>query len=134
MQTLKPTMVENLFFSLFNLEPERPMYYMSIYRVAKNIFINCDMQEKLDELDALIWMEIERPYKTTYFALVQAYYNPRFLMSRKAFCKIGDAIEHKKLTRYEIMLKLEKIKDWILDECSQMARNVRFTAIQQVRM
>jgi hypothetical protein len=134
MQTIKPTFTENLFFSLYNLEPERPMYYLNLYRIAKNIFISCNLEDKLEELNMLIKTEIERPLRTTFQSVNHAYYNPRFLMSKKAYCKIGDAMEYRMVTRYEIMMRLERIKDWIFDQCSLLSQSVRFSAIQQVRM
>jgi hypothetical protein len=134
MEILKPTFVENLFFSLYSLEHERPMYYLNLYRIAKNIFINLGLDEKLTELDKLIKKEIEIPMRTTFQSVIHAYYNPRFLMSKKAYCKVGDSMEYRKFTRYEIMTRLERIKDWIFDFCSQLSPNVRFSTLMQVRM
>lgn len=129
---VKPTFVENLFHTFFNLQPDRPFYYLHVYRTARSIFLNLGQDEKAEELEELIRENIERPFNTNFINLINAYYNFRFLMKKNAYCKVGDRIEYQKVTRYDIYLKLEVIKNWCYDELSVMANDVRFTAIMQI--
>ena len=130
--TAKPTFVENLFHTFFNLQPDRPMYYLHVYRLTRSIFLNLGQDEKAEELDMLIRERIEKPYNANFIHLINAYYNPRFMFKRNAFCKVGDRIDYLKVTRYDIYIKLEGIKNWCYDELSTLANDVRFTAIMQI--
>jgi hypothetical protein len=128
------TYVENLFFSLLNLDPDRPLYYLNVYRTGRNIFIHLGLKNDMKKLEILIKNEIEKPLKADFLSVIQAYYNQRFLFSKKAFCKIGDNIDPVRVTRYDLFRRLEKIKDFIMDRCSELAQHVRFRAVQQVQV
>lgn len=131
---IKTTFIESLFSTLFNLQAGRPNYYLNIVDAARNIFMNLGLEEKNKMLDIMIRQKLELPLRSNFLAIVNAYDNPKFMFSKKAFCKIGDSIEYRKITRYEIFLALEEIKRWIYSECSVLANDVRFTAIQQIQM
>lgn len=69
---------------------------------------------------------------TSYTAIVNAYDNPRFMFKRRAYTKIGDSIDYKEVTRYEIENRLEVVKDWIYDEITQVSPYIRFTRQSQM--
>lgn len=132
-QLVKVTPTENIFYSLNNADPSRPMYHNLIYQYGRQIFIQLGLEDKYNELNLLVRKEIELPMKADYQTILDAYYDNKFLFSKKAFCKIGDPIEPIIVSRYEIGRRLQKITQWILDTCSELSNDVRFYAIQNVQ-
>jgi hypothetical protein len=132
MSLIKPSFVENLYTTFFALEPDRPMYYMYVVRVGRSIFLSLGFHDKAQELDGMIREKIEIPLKSDFGSIIQAYYNPRFMFSKKAFTKIGDSVDYKYVTRYEIGQMLEELKDWVYDEITEMSSLIRFTRSSQV--
>jgi hypothetical protein len=127
MSLIKPSFVESLFHTFFSLDPDRPQYFNLVIRLGKSIFIQLGFKKKCDELDKMIKDKIEIPFNAPLFAVLQAYYNPRFIFSRLAYCKVGDGIDVVEVTRYEMTVILEEIKDWVYDEVTNLAQDVRFT-------
>jgi len=127
MSLIRPSFVENLYNTFFALEPDRPMYYMYVIRLGRSIFLSLNFQDKVIELDNMIKYKIEIPLKSDFGSIIQAYYNPRFMFSRKAFTKVGDTIDYKYVTRYEIGRMLEELKDWVYDEVTELSALIRFT-------
>jgi hypothetical protein len=132
-QLVKVTPVENLFFSINNADPSRPQYHNLVYQYGRQIFIMLQLEDKYNELNILVRKEIEMPMKADYQTILDAYYDNKFLFSKKAFCKIGDPIEPIYVSRYEIGRRLQKITQWILDNCSELSNNVRFYSVQNVQ-
>jgi len=129
---IRPSPVESLYTTLFNLEPDRPRYYINIVRIARSIFISLGFENKVYEMEMVIKKNIETPLMTSYTAIVNAYDNPRFMFKRRAYTKIGDSIDYKEVTRYEIENRLEVVKDWIYDEITQVSPYIRFTRQSQM--
>lgn len=132
MSIIRPSFVENLFNSFFSLEADRPMYYRLVFRLGKSIFQSMGKSELINELDNRINIVIEKPLHTDLPSVLNAYYNPRFMFSRSAYAKIGDSINYKEVTRYEIEQRLEYIKDWVYDEVTELSQHVRFTNQQPI--
>lgn len=132
MSLVRPSFVENLYTTFFALEPDRPMYYMYVVRLGRSIFLSLNFQEKAILLDKMIQDKIEIPLQSDFGSVIQAYYNPRFMFSKKAFTKVGDSIDYRYVTRYEISKMLEELKDWVYDEVTEMAEYIRFTRTTQV--
>jgi len=132
MTLIRPSLIENLYNTLFQLEPDRPMYYLFVVRIARSIFMGLEFSEKIMQLDNKIKTIIEEPLNSQFISIIHAYYNPRFMFSKRAYTKIGDSIDYKEVTRYEIMMRLEKVKDWVMDEIIQLSPYIRFTKQQQV--
>lgn len=129
---IKTTYVELQFKTLYSLEPDRPLYYGQVIRTVKDILLYLEQKDLLIEMDRRI-KKIEHKYRTSLKNLEQAYYNQRFYMNKRAWCKIGDSIDYRKVTRYEMFLALEEIKDWIYDSISILAQNVRLSAITDIK-
>ena len=119
--------MENLYSTLINLESDRLLYYANVVRVGKNLFIALDFKELVDELDKMIYFTIEKPLQAPFSAIVEAYYNPRFVQSKRAFTRIGSVIDYREVSRMEIGQRLEYIKDFIYDKATQMSSLIRFT-------
>lgn len=132
MSIIRPSFVENLFNSFFSLEADRPMYYRLVYRLGKSIFQAMGKNELIQQLDMKINTVVEKPLHTDLPSVLNAYYNPRFMFSRSAYAKIGDSINYKEVTRYEIEQRLEYIKDWVYDEVTELSQHVRFTNQQPI--
>jgi len=132
MSLIRPTMQENLYQTLYQLEPERMMYYMFVVRIGRSLFMACGYQELVDELDLMIKEIIEKPLNAPFVAIIDAFYNPRFIYSKRAYTKIGDSIDYKQVTRWEIRMRLEYIKDWIYDKATQLSPYIRFTRPSQM--
>ena len=132
MSLIRPSPVEGLYITLFNLEPDRPRYYINIVRVARSIFLSLGFENKVYEMDMVIKRNIETPLMTNYSNIVNAYDNPRIMFRKNAYTKIGDSLDYKEVTRYEIEERLEIVKDWIYDEITQVSVYIRFT--RQSRM
>lgn len=132
MSLIRPTPVENLYTTLFQLESDRPKYYISVVRLARSIFLSLGFNDKVDELNIVIQQQIEIPLKAEYVSIVNAFDNPRFFYSRRAYTKIGDSLDYKEVTRYEIEKRLEVVKDWIFDEITQLSQYIRFTKQSQM--
>lgn len=127
MSLIKPSFVENLFYAFYKLEPDRPYYFNLVFRLGRSIFLQLGFENKAVELQKLIETRLEKPLSAPLFAILQAYYNPRFIYSKLAYCKIGDGIDSKEITRYDITMALESIKDWVYDEITSLSSFVRFT-------
>jgi hypothetical protein len=139
MTLIRPSFVENLYTTLFSLEPDRPMYYMFVTRLARSIFIslgfdgsNEQMEDKVTIMGNLIKEIVEVPLEATFTQIIHAYYNPRFMYSKKAFTYIGEGVDQREVSRYEIMMRLEYIKDWVYDEIIALSPYIRFTKPQQM--
>ncbi len=130
MTLLKPSFIETLFHSFFSLEPDRLNYFNSVFRVGRSIFIQMGFKDKADELQKMIYNELEKPLNAELFAILQAYYNIRFINSKLAYCKVGEGIDVQEITRYDLTVKLEKIKNWLYDEITTLTHQVRFTSNQ----
>lgn len=127
MPLIKPSFVESIFYTFFNLDPDRPKYYNLVFRLGRNIFLQLGFEEKAEMLQQLIQAKIEFPFHSPVFAVLEAYYNPRFYWSKLAYCKVGEGIDAREVTRYEMTVILESIKDWVYDEITNLTPYVRFT-------
>jgi hypothetical protein len=86
----------------------------------------------MKEMDDLIKEVVEEPLQASFTSVIHAFYNPRFMMSKRAYTKIGDTIDYKEVTRYEIMARFEKVKDWAIDKVTELSPYIRFTKQQQM--
>jgi len=132
MSYIKPTIQEQLFLNFFKLEPDRPYYYLLVYRVARNIFISMGDEEKVTEMEDYIRETIEMPMEADFQSIIFAYYDMRFIMKNKAYCVVGDSVTGQQITRLEIMRMLEKVRNWIYDEVIMMSHEVRFTKPNEI--
>lgn len=132
MTLLKPSFIETMFHSFFNLESDRLNYFNSLFRLGRSIFIQLGYNDKAQELENMIKYKLEKPLNSPLFAILQAYYNVRFIHSKLAYCKVGDGINTIEITRYEITVILEEIKEWLYDEITQLTHQVRFTNSQNI--
>jgi len=132
MSFIKPSFVESLFHTFFNLDPDRPQYFNLVFRLGRSIFLQLGFEDKAIELERQISEKLEKPLKAPLFAILQAYYNPRFIYSRVAYCKVGQGIDTKEITRYEMTVALESIKDWVYDEITNLTPYVRFTRNSEI--
>ena len=132
MSLIRPSPVENYYVTLFQLESDRPKYYINVVRVARSIFLSLGYQDKVELMYEVIKKYIETPLKTDFVSIVNAYDNPRLMYSKKAYTRIGDSIDYMEVTRYEIEKRLEMIKDWIFDEVTMISPNIRFTRQAQM--
>jgi len=127
MGLIKPSFVESLFHTFFNLDPDRPQYFNLVFRLGRSIFLQLGFENKAVQLQKMIEEKIEKPLNAPLFAILQAYYNPRFIFSKVAYCKVGTGIDTKYITRYEMTVALEEIKNWVYDEITNLTPYVRFT-------
>jgi hypothetical protein len=134
MEIVKTTFVEMLFSTLYNMDSNRPQYFVNVVDTAMEIFNYLEMEENILELQELIRTEIEIPLRADFTSVQDAFDNPKFAFSNKAFCKIGDPIDPIIVTKYEIKRRLMNIKRWVYSTCSEIARDVKFQAIQQLKM
>lgn len=132
MSMIRPTFQENVYQTLFQLEPDRPFYYQYVFRLGRSLFISTGQQDLVEQLDMMISEIIEKPLNAPLIAVIQAFYNPRFMMSKNAFTKIGDSINQKVVTRWEIQVRLEHIKDWVYNEATKISPMIRFTRGNQM--
>lgn len=112
---------------------------MFVTRLARSIFIslgfdgsNEQMEDKVTIMGNLIKEIVEVPLEATFTQIIHAYYNPRFMYSKKAFTYIGEGVDQREVSRYEIMMRLEYIKDWVYDEIIALSPYIRFTKPQQM--
>lgn len=132
MSLIRPSPVENLYVTLFQLESDRPRYYINIVRLARSIFISLGFEDKVEEMFVVIKKYVETPLKSDFVSVVNSYDNPRFMFSKRAYTRIGDSIDYKEVTRYEIGERLETVKDWIYDEVTKLSSQIRFTRQAQM--
>lgn len=128
MTLIKPSFVESLFHTFFNLDPDRPKYYNLVFDMARNIFLQCGVEEKAEALNQMIQTKVEYRYRAPLFAVLEGYYNPRFMFSKHAYCKIGNGIDAKVVTRFEMTTIFEEIKAWCYDEVGALTPYIRFTS------
>jgi len=127
MSMIRPSFQENLHTTLFNLEADRPMYYLYVVRIGRSLFLSLDYQEEVNKIDNMIFNTLEKPLKAPFIAIIEAFYNPRFMYSKHAYTRIGDSIDYVQITRWDIRMRLEKIKDYIYDRATMISNEIRFT-------
>jgi len=127
MSLIKSSFVESLFHTFFNLDPDRPQYYNLVFRLARSIFLQLGSEDKAVQLQKQIEEKIEKPLNAPVFAVLQAYYNLRFMYSKLAYCKVGQGVDAIEITRYEMTVAFEEIKNWCYDEVTNLTPYVRFT-------
>ena len=127
MGLIRPSPIENLYHTLFQLESDRQEYYINLVRIARSIFLSLGFNKKAGEMQNIIKNYIEIPLNAEFVSVVNAYDNPKFMYSKKAFTRIGDSIDYKEVTRYEIKKRLEFIKNRIFDEVTKVSPYIRFT-------
>jgi hypothetical protein len=129
---IKPSGIEFLFYRFYHLEEDRPKFYNNVFELSRQIFRQLGADELADELQQMIQERIEKPLDAHLHAILEAFYTPKFYFSKLAYCKVGTGIDAKEVTRYEIMVVLEEIKEWCFDKVSELMPNVRFTMPQQL--
>ena len=127
MSMIRPSFAENLHTTLFSLEADRPMYYLYVIRIGRSLFLSLGFTEEVKKIDDMIFEYLEKPYKAPFMSIVEAFYNPRFMYSKQAYTKIGDNIDYIKVTRWEMRIRFEKIKDYIYDRATVYSSLIRFT-------
>lgn len=127
MSLVKPSFVESMFHNYFMLDPDRPKYYNNVFAQARKIFMQLGFDDKARLLQKKIHEHIEKPFNAPMFAVLDGYYNFRFMYSKKAFCKIGEGVDSKEITRYEMTIAFERIKEWCDDEIINITPYIRFT-------
>lgn len=132
MSLLKPSPVEQRINAFFGLEPDRLDYYKNVFTLARVIFIMMGSEDKAVELQKMIQKSLEEPLQAPLFAILQAYYNIRFINSKIAYCKVGSGIDATEFTRYEMTVILEEIKEWCYDEVTNLTQYVRFTRYEAI--
>jgi len=127
MSLIRPSLQENIITTLFMLEPDRPMYYMHVVTLGKRLFMSLGQENLVAQLDELILEKVERPLMSPFVSVIHAFYDFKFINSKRAYCKIGDSIDYRTVTRYEIMMSLEAVKEWIYDKATELSPYIRFT-------
>lgn len=127
MSMIRPSFQENLYNTLFKLEADRPMYYLYVVRIGRSLFLSLGMKDEVDKIDEMIFETLEKPLRSPFVAIIQAYYNPKFMYSKMAYTKIGDDFDYIEFTRWDITVRLEKIKDYIYDRATTISSKIRFT-------
>jgi hypothetical protein len=132
MSLIRPSFTENLYMTLFQLEPDRPQFFQFVVSLSRNIFLSLGYEDKADMLDKLIRVHIEIPLQSDFISVCAAFYNPRFMFSKRAYTKVGDIIEYREVSRWEIQQRLEYIRRWCYDEIVQLSPYIRFTRPHQM--
>jgi len=134
MSLIRPTPVEGWYYSLFNLDPTRPDYYIAVVDLARAIFIKLHYYDKITEMEGVIKKYIETPLQRDFISIVNAYDNPRIAYLKRAYVRIGDSVDYQEVTKYEIKKRLEIVKQWVYDEISRVSDDIRFTRLPQMNM
>jgi len=132
MAIIRPALIESFFTTFYSLDSERMYYYNNVVSVAKDIFINMGASEYVEELDKVIYKWVEKPLNIKFIPLTQAYYTPRVMFYKNAYIRVGDLIHGRDVTRFEIQMRLEKVKDFAREKVNELSRYVRFTNQQQI--
>ena len=132
MAMIRPAFVESLFNTFYSLDSDRMFYYNNVVRVARNIFRYMGSEEYEKEMDKMIHDLEEKPLNCQWIPLMHAYYSPRVIFYKQAYFRVGDLIHGRDVTRFEIQMRLEQIKDYANDKVTELSRYVRFTSQQVV--
>lgn len=127
MPLIKPSIIESMFHAFLALDASRPHYYKQLINMTFQIFYFLNHEDKVKELNDLLVKEVEIPFQSSYYAILEAFYIEKFMWSRKAFCKIGDGIDTVYVTRPEIQYQLEIVKDWCTREIWELSHQINFT-------
>jgi hypothetical protein len=107
------------------------MYYMFVVRIGRSLFLSLGYEEEVKALDKMIYETLEKPLKAPFVAIIEAFYNPRFYFTKKAYTRIGDSVDYVEVTRWDMRLRMEKIKDYVYDRATRMSSQIRFTKNNQ---
>jgi hypothetical protein len=134
MSLIRPSPVETQIIFLQQLQQDRPRYYEAVVLTTRNIFMilgfngqNDELPNKVEELNLLIRDVIEIPFEAPFICIVRAYDNPRFYFTKQAYTVIGEGIDAVEVTKFQMEMRLDHIKQWCYDEVMQLAQLVRFT-------
>jgi hypothetical protein len=134
MTLVRPSPVEFQIQRMQSLDPERPKFYEWVVLTTRNIFMmlgfngeNPDFPNKIEELNKIIRDTIEVPFEAPFVCIVAAFDNPRFYGTKKAYCVIGEGIDAVEITKFQMQMRLDHIKQWCYDEIMQITPYVRFT-------
>lgn len=127
MTLVRPSFQENLHTTLFNLDADRPMYYLLVIRVGRSLFLSMGLQDEVDKIDKMIFETLEKPLRAPFIAIMEAFYSPRFMYTKHAYTRIGDSIDYVQVTRWDIRMRLERVKDYIYDRATEISGMIRFT-------
>lgn len=103
------------------------MYYLLVVRVGRSLFLSMGFQEEVDKIDRMIFETLEKPLKAPFIAIIESFYSPRFMNTKHAYTRIGNSIDYVQVTRWDIRMRLEKIKDYIYDKATMSSNLIRFT-------
>lgn len=127
MGLVKPTLYEGIVNTLFRLESDRPRYYYNVILLGTRLFNLMDAKEYIQQLNDMIRSEIELPLQTELLPLLDLLDDYRFREKKSAYIKVGDSIDYKEITSYEIKSRLERIKEFVYDKVTELSQEIRFT-------
>ncbi len=149
MTLVKPTLLEDLYSSLLNLDSENINYYKDVIKVGRGIFTKLlsmsreegnnlsnyetEYQGVLDEIDRLIYYVIEKPLEAPLKTVLDTFYSFRFMAQAKAYIKVGDQIDYRLVYKPEISNRLEYISDYIYKKVWEVSGLIRFTRHYEMR-
>ena len=123
---VRPTFQENLYKTLFQLSVNTEFYYLTVFRNGKSIFKSLGFEEEVKKIDDMIKSIIEEPFNRPLTAVLEAY---ELMKNRNSnYFIIGDVIDYKEVTTWEITQRLDYIKDYIFDRLTELSPLIRFTS------
>lgn len=134
MTLVRPSTPEQIYHGITQLNRAYPEYYISVYGLARNFFMSLGFDgsqegydNKVQEMDDMIIELIELPYEAQFASVVRAFDKARNIDERRAFTFIGEGVDQREVNIHEILMRLEAVRVWIMDEVTQLSMYVRMT-------
>lgn len=139
MTLIRPHPVEYEITRLNSLQAGYPRYYEFVVLITRNIFYmlgfdggDDNFPNKVAELDALIREQIEIPFEAPYVCIVSAFDDTRTYGKKNAYCIIGEGVDAIEITKFQMQMRLDHIKQWCYSEVMQLTPYIRFTLRQPI--
>jgi len=137
MSLVRPSTPEQIYKGITQLNRAYPEFYISLYGLARNFFMSLGFDgsqegfdNKVKEMDDMIIELIEIPYDAQFPSVVRAFDRARNIDERRAFTFIGEGVDQREVNVHEILTRLEAVRNWIMDEVTQLSMYIRMTSSQ----
>lgn len=127
MSMIRTSNHEELIRSIRNLDSLRPEYFTNLIKISKWLYSISLKGYYITELNHLITIKLEKPFMTKFKLIEKVYDEMKQVGNYSAYILVGDGIDSKEVTYFELKLIFDEIDEWVADTVAEISQDVRFT-------